>query len=141
MKNWIGISLGDVTGVGPEVALKAIAAEAPADETKYLLIGDEHCLRQLNSSPDLNLPLEKFSGYGAAGRFFVFNPHAEPLPEKLPAGSPLAAHAAIAALHDGGQPSLRGELDAFVTPPANKESIVRPGHKFAFLPDVVSDFA
>ena len=28
MKNWIGISLGDVTGVGPEVALKAVAAEA-----------------------------------------------------------------------------------------------------------------
>ena len=40
MKNWIGISLGDATGVGPEVALKAIAAEAGQDETRYLLIGD-----------------------------------------------------------------------------------------------------
>ena len=27
MTGWIGISLGDVTGIGPEVALKAIAAE------------------------------------------------------------------------------------------------------------------
>ena len=34
MKNWIGISLGDVTGVGPEVALKAVAAEAAADDTQ-----------------------------------------------------------------------------------------------------------
>ena len=28
MKGWIGISLGDVTGIGPEVTLKALAAEA-----------------------------------------------------------------------------------------------------------------
>ena len=47
MKNWIGISLGDITGVGPEVALKAIAAEAATDDTKYLLIGDEKILRQI----------------------------------------------------------------------------------------------
>mgnify|MGYP002140301741 CR=1 FL=1 len=31
MSGMIGISLGDVTGVGPEVTLKAIAAELPAD--------------------------------------------------------------------------------------------------------------
>ena len=30
MTGWLGISLGDVTGVGPEVALKALAAEAAA---------------------------------------------------------------------------------------------------------------
>ncbi len=34
MKGWLGISLGDVTGIGPEVTLKAIAAEAAADDTK-----------------------------------------------------------------------------------------------------------
>ena len=40
MKNWIGISLGDITGIGPEVTLKALASELPADEARYLLIGD-----------------------------------------------------------------------------------------------------
>ena len=64
MKNWIGISLGDVTGVGPEVTLKAIAAEASADETNYLLIGDENTVQRLNTSLRLNLPLKKFSGQG-----------------------------------------------------------------------------
>jgi 4-hydroxythreonine-4-phosphate dehydrogenase len=125
MKNWIGISLGDVTGVGPEVALKAIAAEATTDETQYLLIGDEDCVRRLNASLGLNLPLKKFSSYGEAGRVFVFNPLAESLPEKLPAGSPPAANAAVAALCDGGQRCLRGELDAIVTAPVNKEAIIR----------------
>ena len=48
MNGWIGISLGDVTGIGPEVALKAVAAEASADDTKYLFIGDEKTLDRLN---------------------------------------------------------------------------------------------
>jgi 4-hydroxythreonine-4-phosphate dehydrogenase len=129
MTGWIGISLGDATGVSPEVALKAVAAEAAKDDSKYLLIGDEHCLRRLNQKFRLNLPLEKFSGYKTAGKLFVANPLAEPLPEDLPAGSPVAARAAIAWLRDGAERCLRGELDALVTAPVNKESIVRAGHK------------
>jgi 4-hydroxy-L-threonine phosphate dehydrogenase PdxA len=121
MTGWIGISLGDVTGVGPEVALKAVAAEAGHDDTKYLFIGDEKIFQQLNRKFLLNLPLEKFSNHNAAGKFFI----AEPLPENLPAGSPFAANAAVAALRDGGERCLRGELDALVTAPVNKESIIR----------------
>jgi len=141
MKNWIGISLGDPTGIGPEVALKAIAAEAQNAATKYLLIGDENNARQLNSSLGLNLPLEKFSSYGAAGRFFITNPLTEPLPEKLPAGSPLAANAAILSLRDGGERCLHDELDALVTAPVNKESIIRAGHKFIGQTEFLSELA
>ena len=107
MTGWIGISLGDATGVGPEVALKAVAAEAANDETKYLFIGDENCLRRLNRKFGPNLALETFSGYNAAGKFFTANPLAEPLPENLPAGSPVAARAAIAWLRDGAERCLR----------------------------------
>jgi 4-hydroxythreonine-4-phosphate dehydrogenase len=125
MKNWLGISLGDVTGIGPEVTLKALAAEASADDCKYLLIGDEGALARLNQQLSLNLPLEKFSSYSDAGKFFVANPLSEPLPENLPAGAPLAANASVAWLRDGGKRCLRGELDGLVTAPVNKESIVR----------------
>ena len=141
MKNWIGISLGDVTGIGPEVALKAIAAEAQNDATKYLLIGDENNARQLNSSLGLDLPLRKFSSHGAAGKFFITNPLAEPLPENLPAGSPPAANAAVLSLRDGGQRCLRGELDALVTAPVNKQSIIRAGHKFIGQTEFLSELA
>ena len=141
MKNWIGISLGDTTGIGPEVALKAIAAEAKVDETKYLLIGDEPLLRRLNDSPGLNLPLKTFSSHDESGRFFITNPLSGTLPEKLPAGSPLAANAAIAALHDGGHRCLRGELDALVTAPVNKEAIIRAGHKFVGQTEFLSELA
>jgi 4-hydroxythreonine-4-phosphate dehydrogenase len=141
MTGWIGISLGDVTGVGPEVALKAVAAEARRDQTKYLFIGDENLLRRLNQKLSINLPLKQFSGYDGGGKFFTAMPSLESgsagafpagmpaLPEKLSVGSPLAAKAAIAALRDGARRCLRGELDALVTAPVNKEAIVRAGHK------------
>ncbi|MGA2786763.1 MAG: 4-hydroxythreonine-4-phosphate dehydrogenase PdxA [Verrucomicrobiota bacterium] len=141
MTGWIGITLGDVTGIGPEVALKAIAAETAGDQARYLLIGDRDCLLQLNQKPGLNLPLKSFSGYGDSGRFFITNPLAEPLPVNLPAGSPLAANAAVAALRDGGQRCLRGELDALVTAPVNKESIIRAGHKFIGQTEFISELA
>src|SRR5271170_1870271 len=141
MKNWIGISLGDFTGIGPEVALKAVAAEATSDKTKYLLIGDERILARLNEKLSLNLPLKKFSGNGKAGKFFITNPLGEPLPEKLPAGSPLAANAAVAALRDGGERCLRGKLDALVTAPVNKESIIRAGDKFVGQTEFLSELA
>jgi len=141
MKNWIGISLGDATGVGPEVALKAIAVEAAADDTKYLLIGDENYANNLARRLRLNLPLKKFSDYSDTGKVFTVNPLAIPLPENLPFGAPLAAHAAMAALHDGGQRCLRGELDAIVTAPVNKKSIVDAGHKFIGQTEFLSELA
>jgi 4-phospho-D-threonate 3-dehydrogenase / 4-phospho-D-erythronate 3-dehydrogenase len=141
MTGWIGISLGDITGVGPEVALKAVAAEAARDNTKYLFIGDGKILQQLNRKFLLNLPLKNFSDYNAAGKFFIVNPFAEPLPENLSAGSPIAANAAVLSLRDGGQRCLRGELDALVTAPVNKESIIRAGHKFIGQTEFLSELA
>jgi 4-hydroxythreonine-4-phosphate dehydrogenase len=141
MTGWIGISLGDATGVGPEVALKAVAAEAAKDDSKYLLIGDEHCLRRLNRKFGLNLPLETFSGYNSAGKFFIANPLAQPLPEHLSAGSSVAAQAAIAWLRDGAERCLRSEMDSLVTAPVNKESIVRAGHKFVGQTEFLSGLA
>lgn len=128
MKNWIGISLGDITGIGPEVALKAVAAESQSDDAKYLFIGDENILERLNQKLSLNLPLKKISRCNDDGRFFTTNPFLEKFSENLPAGSPMAANASIAYLRDGANRCLRGEMDALVTAPVNKEAIIRAGH-------------
>jgi 4-hydroxythreonine-4-phosphate dehydrogenase len=141
MKNWLGITLGDVTGVGPEVTLKALAAEAAADDCKYLLIGDEKILARLNEQLALHLPLKKFSSYGDSGRFFMVNPAGESLPDDLPAGSPPAANASITWLRDGGQRCLRGELAGIVTAPVNKQSIIRAGHAFVGQTEFLSELA
>ncbi len=130
MNGWLGITLGDVTGIGPEVALKALAAEATRDDARYLLIGDAGCAHRLNGQLGLKLPLQPFTGWDAPGRFFISHPLAEPLPAQLVEGSPAAAHAAMAWLEAGAQRCLRQELDALVTAPVNKKAIVNAGHAF-----------
>ena len=55
MTGWLAISLGDTGGIGPEVTLKALAAELPADDTRYLIIGDEAPLHRLNTQLALRL--------------------------------------------------------------------------------------
>lgn len=121
--------MGDVTGIGPEVALKAIAAE-PADGTRYLLIGDAGQVRRINEQLSLHLPLHSYEGSEQASRVCLVNPLSEPLPLEMPSGSSVAANAAVAWLADGAKRCLRHELDALVTAPVSKEAIVRAGHAF-----------
>jgi 4-hydroxythreonine-4-phosphate dehydrogenase len=141
MNGLIGISLGDVTGISPEVALKAIAAESKNDDAKYLFIGDEKILQRLNKKLSLKLALKKFSNYADTGRFFITNPFSESFPENLRVGSPIAARAAVVWLRDGAERCLRRELAALVTAPVNKESIIRAGHKFVGQTEFLSELA
>jgi 4-hydroxythreonine-4-phosphate dehydrogenase len=141
MTGWIGISLGDVTGIGPEITLKALAAEAEADGTRYLLLGDEAIARRLNDELGLGLPLQSSHPPTTGGRFFLHNPHAEALPADLAGASPAAAQAALAWLIDGAQRCLRQELDALVTAPVNKEAIIRTGQPFVGQTEMLSQLA
>ena len=141
MTGWIAISLGDVTGIGPEVTLKALAAEADQDETRYLLIGDSDYTAALYEQLGLQFPLQPFSEFGAEGRFFLHNPLREPLPTGLEAGSPAAARAAVAWLTDGAQRCLSHDTDALVTAPLSKEAVVRSGQPFIGQTEFLSELA
>ena len=76
MTGWIGISLGDITGIGPEVTLKALSVEANADDTRYLLIGDAPHARRLNEQLGLKLPLHDYAGKDKPGTDFPLPPAA-----------------------------------------------------------------
>ncbi len=136
---WLGISLGDVTGIGPEVTLKALAADAQKDETRYLLIGDEVHLRAVNQRLGLNLRLQRYEGESASPGIFIHNPFAETLPSNLPAGAPLAARAAVAWLRESARLCLSGKINGMVTAPVSKESIIRSGQPFVGQTEFLSE--
>ena len=140
MTGWIGISVGDMTGIGPEVTLKALS-QIPPGTVRYLLLGDEAWIRKLNENLGTKLPLESFSSAGSSGRFFIANSLPEPLPSELTPGSPAAARAALHFLRDGAERCLRLDLDAFVTAPVNKESILRLGEPFIGQTEYLSKLA
>ena len=141
MTGWIGISLGDITGIGPEVTLKALSAEADADDTRYLVIGDAEHARRLNEQLGLKLPLRDYTGKDAAGRVFLCHSLPDVLPTDLLEGSPAAARAAVAWVREGAERCLRDELDALVTAPVNKEAIVRSGQAFIGQTEFLSQIA
>ena len=125
----IAIALGDAGGIGPEVALKAVAAELDKDDSRYLLIGDAPNLLALNINLRLELLLVGESKAPQNARVRVRHPLPGPLRANLPASCADHACAAVAWLREGAQMCLRGEADALVTAPVNKESIIRSGLK------------
>lgn len=141
MTGWIAISLGDVTGISPEVTLKALAAELEADDTRYLIIGDRDCLNATNRKLGRKYQVQAFSDYNAKGRVFVHNPLPERLPQSMPPGAPAAARAALAWMTDGAQRCLRHETDALVTAPLNKHAIVQSGQPFIGQTEFLSEMA
>ncbi|MCX8155254.1 MAG: 4-hydroxythreonine-4-phosphate dehydrogenase PdxA [Verrucomicrobiae bacterium] len=126
----IGICIGDVTGIGPEVTLKALAELAGQDQERYLLIGDGGWLERLNDRFNIGLPLSPYDANDAEARFLVLTPGGTSLPDDLSPGSPAAARAALSALREAAERCLRQELSAMVTAPVNKEAIIRCGIPF-----------
>lgn len=122
----IAIALGDVTGIGPEVTLKALAAELSEDNTRYLILGDEAHIHQLNQALRLKLPLPSTPGSRGGGRILIHQP-GRSLPSRLVPGAAPAARAAVEWLRHGAGLCLRGQAGALVTAPVNKESIIRSG--------------
>jgi 4-hydroxythreonine-4-phosphate dehydrogenase len=125
----VAIALGDAGGIGPEVTLKALAAELPADNIRYLLVGDAPGLLALNSHLDLKLPLTAEDKPLERFRIVIRTPSKEPLRPHLPPGSTEHAHAALSWLKHGAELCLRGQAHALVTAPVNKASIIRSGEK------------
>jgi 4-hydroxythreonine-4-phosphate dehydrogenase len=139
----IGIALGDVTGIGPEVSLKAVARLLPENDARYLLIGPADLIHRLDTELGTKLaPMRSTEPSAASSRILMTDPFEHPLSETLPPGDPTAAAAALAFLREGARRCLAGELDALVTAPVNKQTIIEAGHPdFVGQTEFLSDLA
>lgn len=126
---WIGITIGDVSGIGPEVTLKALAAlPRGRSRGRYLVLGDAAWLERANRR--LRVPLRPFAGYDVGPGIYLADPRPVPLPERLPSGAPEAGRAAVDWLAEAAGRAGRGELEAIVTAPVSKATIIRAGVPF-----------
>lgn len=168
MKPRIGISLGDVTGVGPEVTLKALAALlSEGIPAEFTIVGDQRVLIPLRmrlgldpdlfgsirvadpsaarpDEPDADRLLPSLRGGNVQGLGSERDSRlaADGLSlETLPAGAPPAARAAVSWIQHAARLCLAGELDALVTAPVNKYAIVRAGIPFVGHTELLSEMA
>src|SRR4051812_14409670 len=97
----IAISLGDVTGIGPEVTLKALAGQAWGSGVSFVLIGDIKRTLLLKEALGLDLPLG-IPGTEKGGRQIELREIVgESLPHDLRQGAPEAGRAAVAWVRAG----------------------------------------
>ncbi len=124
----IGIALGDPAGVGPEIALQALAAEPVADPTRFVLIGSGDLCRFWNEKLGLRLMLSPYDSPLAPGKIRVLDSGVHRFFGPGKSGDPQVGHAAMNWLAEGAKRCLSGEFAALVTAPVNKEAIINAGY-------------
>ncbi len=129
MKPAIAITMGDPTGVGPEVVLKALADKKVRQLCNPVILGDEAVLRYLISNPRLKIS-------GTSLQFPISNLKVINLsslnPIKLKPGKPdkVCASAMMTYIEEAVCMAMAGDVDAIVTGPISKEAINKAGYKF-----------
>lgn len=130
----IGITLGDVAGIGPEVAVKAALGRTWPRHVRLVLIGSRVAVERECVRAGLKVPPEWTPNGRPSPRVGVWNPFGC-RERALPCGRPSGCAARLAAAWIGAAvtATLNGRLQAVVTAPINKQGlrlarIVFPGH-------------
>jgi 4-hydroxythreonine-4-phosphate dehydrogenase len=136
----LALTIGDPAGIGPEIVLRALAAD-DRPKVPVIVYGPMESLLDRARRFGLRLPQEL-----GARVVDVAAEAAVPLGRSSPAGGRAAAQATLRAAKD----ALEGRIDALVTAPLNKESLhaagyTWPGHtemlaQAAGTPDVAMMF-
>jgi 4-phospho-D-threonate 3-dehydrogenase / 4-phospho-D-erythronate 3-dehydrogenase len=130
----IGITMGDASGIGPEIIMKCLGHTEVHGFCRPLVIGDAGRLREAARIVDSkvkvnaihNLSQAQFS-LGIADCIDL-----RLLPENLPWGRlwPICGDAAYQFIVRAVELAKRGEIDAICTAPLNKEALHAGGHIF-----------
>ena len=117
MKKRIGITIGDINGIGPEITLKGIGRYRWPADVEFVVFGDETLVRA--QAQGMNLPVSRKI------RFVDVKP--SPQLTHLGKIRADAARLADAAIRTAVSDCLSGELDAMVTAPISKEGFHKAG--------------
>ena len=113
----IGITLGDLAGIGPEITAKALSEKEIRDLGRYKIIGNNDIFRQYCSSHYQNCEIID-SGKISFRKIKLGQPNEE------------SAKAALFSLKESIHLLKTKQISALVTAPVSKEAISRLGKKF-----------
>lgn len=126
----IVITMGDPSGVGAEVTVKAMAALSPAERMRYAVIGDKPTLERAVSACSLDLPLADFGSEAAADAVRVIHVDVDGLPGTFGVLSPACGEASFRYIAKAVDMTQGGEALGIVTAPINKEALNSAGHHY-----------
>src|SRR4051794_22581755 len=132
----IAITMGDATGIGPEVIVKALSHPEVYKECRPVVIGDTKRLQQAQRITESHVEINTIASEA------ITHSNCQPgivdcidlalIPHDLPWGkiSPLAGDAAFRYLKLAAQLAMQGSVHAICTAPLNKEALYAGGHQF-----------
>ncbi len=134
LKPTLAITMGDPSGIGPEVVAKALARSSFHRICNPLVIGDPFILRQTIQELGLDLQVVEVGegeNRGKAGTIFLLPAYPLPISKspRLPQREE-SARASFTYLKKGAQLALTGRVHGLVTGPVSKEAIHRAGIAF-----------
>ncbi len=131
----IGITMGDPTGVGPEVILKALKSPRVMKQVRPVILGDKNIMLKQSKLFKISLPFVDVTEHSMrtlppnkVGIFKVSNLD----PDRLKFGKPdkICGKAMVNYLKAGADLAIRKIIDALVTAPTNKEIMYEAGFQF-----------
>jgi 4-hydroxy-L-threonine phosphate dehydrogenase PdxA len=132
----LAITMGDPSGIGPEVVLKALADRELFARCRPLVVGDRRILERaagwLGLSPAFEPVREPDEGAYAPGTVTVLDLENAP-PDRCPVGavSATSGAAAVEYVFRACDLALAGAVDAVVTAPLNKAAMQLAGYAYA----------
>lgn len=144
MRPVIGITMGDPAGIGPEIAVKALAREEIYKECVPVVIGDYEPLKDACEFTNLNLGLCEIADVGEAkGAYgmveFINLNFLKPGSWEYKKVSALCGDAAFNYVKKAIELALENKIHAVVTGPISKEAINLAGHHYAGHTEIFAD--
>ncbi len=127
----IAVALGDPNGIGPEIALKAVAAYAGRTDVALTMFGPAHVIERTAHALSMDSMLTKLQ--------FIATPD---LPTHAYRPGQINAHAGLSAVQaatEAIKATRRGEYDAVVAAPHHETAIHLAGIRFSGYPSLVAE--
>ena len=139
----IAVTMGDPTGIGPEIIAKTFAEEGFGEENNALVVGNPKILERAASLLELPLRVNAIERLEEA----TFEPGTVDvlavgeLPEDLPFGEldARAGEAAFRYVEKATELASAGSVDVIATAPLNKEAMHLAGHKYPGHTEILAE--
>jgi 4-hydroxythreonine-4-phosphate dehydrogenase len=144
-RKWIGVSVGDPTGIGPEIVVGSIATGVPQQECVPIALGNSRVLQKAAGMRDLPLEIRSVDSIYTAKNLcntgsvnlqqtlLCLETGADDVdqwvgPNCSPSIEPRAGQAAYDCVVRGAELCMRHELQGLVTGPLHKVALSGAGH-------------
>lgn len=141
----LGITMGDPSGIGPEIAVKALGKKEVYDICRPIIVGDGDAIKDAIRITGLPLKIKAVSdvqdadfNYGTIDLIDLKNVDISAL--EYGKVSAMAGNAAFEAVKKVIELAMDKKIDATITGPLNKEALNLAGHHFSGHTEIYAHF-